>query len=544
MKKQHRLLPIFLVAITMPTALLANTAPTVVIKSAAMRPGTGLMDIVFRVNDPDDATVKTRALAFQYGSRAFHYAAYNSAYSTLIRPSAFVEGTGGKIGDSVQTNTDHLLTWDVASDWNVQLGQVTFEVLAMDNRGLMPIEWITIPAAAGRPEITISKNSPTDAQVMDAFFWLYASGDEDLVMQSDGLRGGSSAGDFYSGCQLVAYSTPGVFARPFLYKKMNLAVAEIDVIAAAQSARAGVGSGWLALKKPYEGFTAVVGWGNTGNSAAITGAVNGAVAIAAAGSHSLVLKADGTVLAFGPNYSSEVAIPSGLTSVSAVAAGPGYSLALKTDGTVHGWGQGVYGQPDGLSGVASIGAGPWAGWAVKGDGSFVSWGSFQSWGFSSSDLAGVAAAAQGYEHSVILREDGGIKVVGGNLYGQTNTPSFWDRVKSVAAGSYHTMAMLENGSVVVWGAGKEPYSYSASWPHKGQSSPGWASGDAYGVFWGAVAIAAGSTYSLFLKSDGTVEAWGSLGTYNTYGPPTGLGSIIAIAAGDSHALALTKTDTP
>jgi hypothetical protein len=49
----------------------ANTAPTVVIQSAAMRPGTTLMEVVYRVNDPDDATVKTRALAFIDGVRSF-----------------------------------------------------------------------------------------------------------------------------------------------------------------------------------------------------------------------------------------------------------------------------------------------------------------------------------------------------------------------------------------------------------------------------------------------------------------------------------------
>jgi hypothetical protein len=53
-----------LVLLAMASAALANTAPTVVIQSAAMRPGTTLMDVVYRVNDPDDATVKTRALAF------------------------------------------------------------------------------------------------------------------------------------------------------------------------------------------------------------------------------------------------------------------------------------------------------------------------------------------------------------------------------------------------------------------------------------------------------------------------------------------------
>ena len=120
------------------SAAWANTAPTPVIVSAAMRPGTTLMDVVFRVNDPDDATVKVRALAFVDGVRSF---------ANVLRPVTFVEGTAAKIGDAITSNTDHTLTWDVAADWSIDLGQVKFEVLAMDGRGLLPFDWISIPAA-------------------------------------------------------------------------------------------------------------------------------------------------------------------------------------------------------------------------------------------------------------------------------------------------------------------------------------------------------------------------------------------------------------
>ena len=129
-----------LVWVTSLTLACANTAPTVVIQSATMRPGTTLMDVVYRVNDPDDATVKTRALAFIDGVRSF---------ANVVKPVTFVEGSGAKLGDAIPANVNHTLTWDVAADWNIQLGQIKFEVLAMDGRGLLPFEWITIPAAGG-----------------------------------------------------------------------------------------------------------------------------------------------------------------------------------------------------------------------------------------------------------------------------------------------------------------------------------------------------------------------------------------------------------
>ena len=102
-----------LVLLAMASAAVANTAPSVVIQSAAMRPGTTLMDVVYRVNDPDDATVKTRALAFVDGVRSF---------ANVLKPVTFVEGTAAKLGDAIPSNTNHTLTWDVAADWNIVLG--------------------------------------------------------------------------------------------------------------------------------------------------------------------------------------------------------------------------------------------------------------------------------------------------------------------------------------------------------------------------------------------------------------------------------------
>ena len=118
-----------LVLLAMASAALANIAPTVVIQSAAMRPGTTLMDVVYRVNDPDNATVKTRALAFVDGVRSF---------ANVLKPVTFVEGTAANLGDAIPSNTNHTLTWDLAADWNIQLGQVKFEILARDARGLLP----------------------------------------------------------------------------------------------------------------------------------------------------------------------------------------------------------------------------------------------------------------------------------------------------------------------------------------------------------------------------------------------------------------------
>ena len=72
-------------------------------------------------------------------------------------------------------------------------------------------------------------------------------------------------------------------------------------------------------------------------------------AIAAGLDHSLALRADGTVVAWGagttnsgttPNYG-QALVPGGLTNVAALAAGFYHSLVLRGDGTLAAWGAGT-----------------------------------------------------------------------------------------------------------------------------------------------------------------------------------------------------------
>ena len=156
-----------------------------------------------------------------------------------------------------------------------------------------------------------------------------------------------------------------------------------------------------------------------GRTRAVPAGLSGVVAVAAGSSHSLALKADGTVVAWGDNDFGQSDVPAGLSGVVAVAAGGDHSLALKADGTVVAWGNNNYGQsavPAGLTGVVAVAAGGDHSLALKADGTVVGWG-INDYGQSAvpAGLRGVVAVGAGAFHSLALLPDPPPSVSAGGL---------------------------------------------------------------------------------------------------------------------------------
>jgi predicted outer membrane repeat protein len=133
------------------------------------------------------------------------------------------------------------------------------------------------------------------------------------------------------------------------------------------------------------------------------------------------------------------------------------------------------------------------------------------------DAGQVIALSAGNAHVLALRLDGTVRAWGSNGSGQTTVPVGLSNVVEISTGLYHSMARRADGVVVAWGGGDEsvvPSDLGA-----------------------AVSISAGSFYSVAARTNGTVRAWGR----NDYGqstPPTNLGAVTRVAAGESHGLAL------
>jgi alpha-tubulin suppressor-like RCC1 family protein len=327
-------------------------------------------------------------------------------------------------------------------------------------------------------------------------------------------------------------------------------------------------------------------------------------AIAAGSLHSIAVKADGTVWAWGWNnfgqlgdgatwnYSTTLVQVSGLTDVTAIAAGGSHSIAVKADGTVWAWGSNEHGQ----LGVTmteiceiTVSLGDKGGYTYP---AFCSTIPVQV-----SSLTDVTAIAAGGSYSIAVT-DGTAWAWGDNEYGQlgavtTETCGYEDEfdcsstpvpVRSKASGTFSVGGTVSGltGTVVLQDNGGDDLTIMADGPFSFDTeltdldiyditvltqpfnqTCNVTSGrinaadvtdiriTCFDLFMNVAAVAAGSTHTVMLKTDGTVWAWG----YNKYGQlgdgtttdsttpmqVSGLTDVTAIAAGSLHTIAL-KTD--
>jgi alpha-tubulin suppressor-like RCC1 family protein len=236
------------------------------------------------------------------------------------------------------------------------------------------------------------------------------------------------------------------------------------------------------------------------------------------GSRSIALGADGTVAAWGSSNAG--ALGAGLTtssrvpievdrsgvlsgkSVSAVAAGPNSTYALCSDGTLSAWGSNSSGLLGNDSGNNSS-----VPVAVSRNGALLG--------------KSVVEVATGVYHVLALCADGTVVSWGGNSQGVLGTGGTMSsrvplrvqglpagkQVVAVAAGSSHSLALCSDGTVFGWGANNQGQLGNNSITPS--SIP--VAVDTSGILAGRsiVAIAAGSQHSLALCSDGSVVGWGA-----------------------------------
>ena len=322
--------------------------------------------------------------------------------------------------------------------------------------------------------------------------------------------------------------------------------------------------------------------------------------ISAGEEHTLALKSDGTVWAWGSNDNGKLGDGTytyritpvqvgSLSDITAIACGgvwetKGFSIALKSDGTVWAWGGNDNGQlgdgttigkanpvqVNGLSGVIAIAGGGSHAVALKSDGTVWTWGynldgelgdgtkTNRTTPVQVSELSNIIAIACGGYHTVALKSDGTIWTWGYNGYGQLGDGTTTDRtvpvkvsgldnVTIISSGSWHTLAIRSDGMVWAWGWGQYGQLGDGTTTDK-KATIGQVSGLSE-----IIAISGGGRFSAALKSNETVWSWGfneqgelGDGTNTDKNLPVQIGSlsgIAAIAAGEWHVVALKSDGT-
>ena len=262
------------------------------------------------------------------------------------------------------------------------------------------------------------------------------------------------------------------------------------------------------------------GWGDN-NYGQVSGpeSVTNATAVAVGLLHSLVLKADGTVQAFGYAGDGATTIPANLSNVIAIACGQRHSLALKADGSVIAWGLDGNQQVGGSRGVV--------GTVINSNDTTLQLSKILPAGSGTLYYDGpegeveLSYTSDGSDTLTVTGDTGalsqGMSVRSGAVVG----PAGLTNVVGIAAGEFHSLAVISDGTVVAWGKSDG-----------GECTP------PVGLN-GVSKVAAGSNYSLALKTDGTLVTWPSTGNTNPIKTiPANTTQITSIAGGSSHALAL------
>lgn len=167
----------------------------------------------------------------------------------------------------------------------------------------------------------------------------------------------------------------------------------------------------------------------------------------------------GKVHCWGTNVHGECEVPADLGPVAEVACGDTHTLALLKDGTVRSWGgkKPPIGSEvlDDLRDVVQIGAQGYFGStsvALQRDGTIVVWGNPRMREMVPRDNFHAKQIVCGWGYVGALLQDGTVRVWGDAENPITQVPNGLGKVTALAGGDQHCLALQEDGKIVAWGS--------------------------------------------------------------------------------------------
>jgi len=228
--------------------------------------------------------------------------------------------------------------------------------------------------------------------------------------------------------------------------------------------------------------------------------------------------------------------PTYFNDVESVSAWTFYTIAIKTDDSLWAWG----GNGGGQLGNGSVGG-------------------LNDFPVKIEADKGWKAVSAGGDHTVAIKTDGSLWAWGNNAWGQlgdgsgtsknTPQPIGANKWKAVSARGDHTVAIRSDDTLWAWGGNGSGQLGNGS-AGVSITTPVQLTGIYSGYTWKAVS--AGHYYTVAIRSDDTIWAWGANGK-GQLGDPTitnfrvpnkiGVDKWKAVSAGESHTVAIRSDDT-
>lgn len=283
--------------------------------------------------------------------------------------------------------------------------------------------------------------------------------------------------------------------------------------------------------------------------------------IVAGGYHALIVDESGSLLSYGYNQYGQLGHEENIgtdqpttdpvkvmTDVKSVSGGMHHTLVIKEDDSLWSFGSNQYGQlghsenlgtaypnivpKQIMTGVKAVIAGHYHTLVIKKNGELFSFGHNFSGQLGHTNnlethapnenpksiMQGVRLASAGNQHSLVVKEDGTLWSFGLNYHGQlgdeTNSRTYIGNpipqhvktgVQSVAAGAYHSLAVLNNGEL--WSFGNNTYGQLGS---SGNSHTNGNMKKPTDIVANIRMVSGGSHHSLILSEDGEFQQVGQI----------------------------------